>query len=276
MPDPGGTKTAGVKDAAGADFWFNGQPQFIFNPSLVAGSRSGSSFNGTKDLDSGLPPETGKPKPWSVKLTKAGTYSFYCLIHPGMKGTVKVVPKGRSVPSAKADAARIKAQLAKAIANVKKLDKAAPPAGNVIQAGQDLASGETLLRFVPQQKTVPAGTAVTLTMPSASTESHTFSFAKEAKTLENVANGFIAPLPGTGTSGPPTIGLSSQVVYPSDLPLPPYDGNNHGDGFFNTGVLDTGPKSLPPKSTTVTFSTPGTYSYICLIHPDMHGTVVVQ
>jgi plastocyanin len=109
-----------------------------------------------------------------------------------------------------------------------------------------------------------------------SVESHTFTFAKDPKTLQDVAKGFIAPLPGTGTNGPPTLGLSSQAVYPSDIPLPAYDGSSHGDGFLNTGVLDTDPKSPPPSKATVTFSSPGTYQFICLIHPDMHGTVVAQ
>jgi plastocyanin len=276
IPDPAGTKTAGVKDAAGADFWFNGQPQFIFHPTLVAGLKSGTAFDGSKDVYSGAPMGNGKPKPWSVKLTKAGTYTFYCPIHPGMKATVKVLPKGKAVPSAKADTARVNAQLAKDLANLKKLDKKAPPAGNVIQAGQDLASGETLLRFVPSQKTVPAGTPVTLTMSARTAETHTFTFAKDAKTLTGLAKNFLAPLPGSGQAGPPTFGLASQALFPSDAPLTTYDGNNHGDGFLNTGALDADPKSPLPNSATVTFTTPGTYQYICLIHPEMKGTVVVQ
>jgi plastocyanin len=276
IPDPAGTKTSGVKDAAGADFWFNGLPQFIFNPTLVAGLKSGSSYNGSKEVYSGAPLSDGKPKPWTVKLTKAGSFSFYCPIHPGMKGTVKVVAKGKTVPTAKADAAAVKKQLAAGLTTIKTLDKKAAPAGNVIQAGQDLKSGETLLRFVPSTKTVAVGQPVTLQMPAASAESHTFTFAKDAKTLDDLAKGFIAPLPGTGQNGPPTVGLLSQGVYASDNPLPAYDGNNHGNGFFNTGILDSDPKSPLPDKQTVTFSAPGTYNYICLIHPDMHGTVVAQ
>lgn len=41
------------------------------------------------------------------------------------------------------------------------------------------------------------------------------------------------------------------------------------DGAFNTGVLQKG------HSASHTFTKPGTYSYICSIHPFMHGTVVV-
>ncbi len=41
------------------------------------------------------------------------------------------------------------------------------------------------------------------------------------------------------------------------------------DGSFNTGVLQKG------KSASHTFNTAGTFTYICSIHPFMHGTVVV-
>jgi plastocyanin len=41
------------------------------------------------------------------------------------------------------------------------------------------------------------------------------------------------------------------------------------NGSFNTGILKKG------ASASHTFTQPGTYSYICQIHPFMHGTVVV-
>ena len=41
------------------------------------------------------------------------------------------------------------------------------------------------------------------------------------------------------------------------------------DGGVNSGVLNDG------NQFTHTFATPGTYAYICHIHPFMHGTVVV-
>ena len=41
------------------------------------------------------------------------------------------------------------------------------------------------------------------------------------------------------------------------------------NGSFNTGVLQKG------QSASHTFTTAGTFAYICSIHPFMHGTVVV-
>jgi len=41
------------------------------------------------------------------------------------------------------------------------------------------------------------------------------------------------------------------------------------DGSFDTGTLEEG------KLKSESFKQPGTYAYICSIHPDMHGTVEV-
>lgn len=42
------------------------------------------------------------------------------------------------------------------------------------------------------------------------------------------------------------------------------------DNSFDTGILDQG------KLGTVTFSKVGTYTYHCSVHPNMHGTIIVQ
>jgi len=41
------------------------------------------------------------------------------------------------------------------------------------------------------------------------------------------------------------------------------------DGSFDTGTLEEG------KLKSESFKEPGTYAYICSVHPDMHGTVEV-
>lgn len=267
-----GPPVSGATDQAGAPFWFNGQPQVALNPSIVTGTKSPTTYDGSQDIGSGAPLQ-GAPKPWVVRFPKTGRFTFYCPIHPGMKGTVAVVPKGRPVPSAAADAARAKRQLAKALRDVKRLDRRKPPRGDVVEAGPDHRDA-TLYRFTPAKKTVTAGTTLTLTMSRGTYETHTFTFADDAKSLQTLAKGFIGPLPGTGTSGPPTIGFDPVALYPSDPQLTE-DGKVHGNGFVNTGALDSDRASPMPLSAKVTFSTPGTYHYICLIHPEMKGEVVV-
>ncbi|MDX6714777.1 MAG: hypothetical protein QOH30_1335 [Baekduia sp.] len=274
---PGDPPVSGVNDAAGTPFWFNGQPSVLFNPVVAFGTRSGGAYNGSTPVASGAPLSAGPPKPWEVKLTKRGSYTFYCPIHPGMKGTVDVVRKRSRVPSVRADVARIRAQLVRGLTRIKKLDQQPAPAGDVIAAGPDLGTGETLYRFTPRTKTVKAGVPVTLQLSTGTPEIHTFTFARDINSLAPLAQGFVAPLPATGTrTVPPALAFAPQALYPSDVPLPAYDGTQHGDGFLNTGVLDGDPQSPQPQAATVTFSTPGTYQYICLVHPDtMKGQVVV-
>jgi plastocyanin len=270
-------KVAGVKDAAGADFWFNGQAQPIANPAVFFGAKSGGTFAGTP-VGSGFPAGPGAPKPWSVRLPKAGTYEMSCPLFAGMKGTITVVAKGKPVPSAKADAQRVKRQLAKAIAKVKRLDRQAAPAGNVITAGPDAKTGEILYRFTPAKKTVAVGQPVELTMGDGTREFHTFTFYTDAKATKKLAENSLAPLPGTGKTGPPVMGIDPLAALRSEPAATALvdDNATHGNGYVNTGLLDTDPKSAWPSKDAITFTKAGTYKYICLLHPEMRGEVTAR
>jgi plastocyanin len=269
---------AGVNDAAGTPFWFNGQGTPVIPAIVGLGSGSGKAYTGAAAMGSGLPAGSGPPKPFVVKFPKTGSFTYFCAVHPGMKASVSVVPKSKAVPSAKADAARAKAQLAKDLAAVKKLDKAkGPAAADTVQAGPDTSGpGPVLLRFTPASLTTKVGTPVTLAMTPGTTEDHTYTFAKDVKAAGKLAEKtFVAPLPGTGTAGPPVLAFDPKYAYPSEAPGAPvsYDGVNHGDGFLNSGVLDGDPKTPFPQKFTVSFSQPGTYTYFCAIHPFMTGKI---
>ncbi|HEX6023364.1 MAG TPA: hypothetical protein VFZ00_15315, partial [Solirubrobacter sp.] len=81
---PNGTKVEGSNDAAGAPFWFNGQPALGFNPLLVQmGYGKTFTYSGKKQVQSGLP-LAQKPKPMTVKFTKTGSFTYFCSLHPGM------------------------------------------------------------------------------------------------------------------------------------------------------------------------------------------------
>ena len=63
----------------------------------------------------------------------------------------------------------------------------------------------------------------------------------------------------------PNLALNPKIAFPSGGPT--YDGT----GFVNSGIL-----VLPnPHTFKLTFTKPGTYTYDCLVHPDMDGTVSV-
>jgi plastocyanin len=275
IPDPSKPAT-GFNDAAGQPFWFNGQGTPLVPPLVGLGTGSGKSYTGSAGVGSGFP-SGENPKPFTVKFPKAGKYTYFCSIHPGMKGTVDVLAKSKSVPSAKSDAARARDQLNKGLSTLKKLDKQKVTAANTIVAGPD-KGGAVLYRYTPSALTTKVNTPVTLEMTSGTSEDHTFTFAKDVKAAGKQSEAeLVAPLPGTGTSGPPTLAFGPKWVYPSEKPGSDavYDGANHGDGFLNSGVLDGSSKTLFPQKFTVSFSKPGTYSFFCAIHPFMTGKVTV-
>jgi len=269
---PTGQAITGAADAAGAAFWFNGQQNLQFNLPALAPAGFGKKFTytGAKGVQSGLP-LANKPKPVTVKFAKAGTFTYYCDVHTGMKASVRVVAKSKKVPSAKADAQRVKDQVSKALAAAKAAPKTKPPAG-VVDVGVAGKGGVEYFGMVPEKSTVPVGTTLTFRMSPGTYEDHTVTFGpgdpdKEPTSyLGKIAKSFEgATLDQTG-------------VYPSEAPgttatLVP---TLHGNGFWNSGVLDGSSATPLPGSSKVTFGAPGTYNFYCLIHPFMKGSVVVQ
>jgi plastocyanin len=271
IADPG--KPSGEKDSRGNPFWFSDRDRIVANPAAVfpaPGVNSGVSLG-------------GKPKPFVKTFKKAGTFAYFCAVHPGMTGKVRVVARGKKVPSQAAVAKQAAKELAGYAAAAKAADKTGQSAANTIQAGAD-GKGFVNFAYYPAKATVPVNTPVTLEMSPNSTENHTFSFGPQADLMALVANQ-IAPAAASAPGGPPTLVASSSVFLQSDANLPAYDGTNHGNGFWSTGtlsspgrpvdgILPSGVGKFPSKQ-TITFSKPGSYAYICLIHPEMQGTIEV-
>lgn len=97
-----------------------------------------------------------------------------------------------------------------------------------------------------------------------------------------------APEPGatqTATSGTPTVTIEGFAFHPSTLvinkgmkvrfvqkdPIPHNVVGNGDSAFIKSPLLKKSGESY-----TVTFSKTGTFSYICTIHPNMQGRVIVQ
>ncbi|MBV8956693.1 MAG: hypothetical protein JO179_21325, partial [Solirubrobacterales bacterium] len=248
--------------AAGNPFWFNGKvPALGLNPALLTASRGGT-YDGSKRLDSGLP--IGKPTDFKLKFTKPGVYKYYCDVHPGMVGYVVVKSKGTRVPSARSDAKTLAKEEAGYFAGAKKLDRTNPRGPNV-SLGASGANGLEVYAMFPGKLTVKNGTTVTFAMAKGTREVHTATFGPAAY-LQALATAF-----GTQPVFP------GDTVYSSDPPgsitLNP---SSHGNGFANTGVLDRESSTPFPPSGKITFTAPGTYHFICLVHPFMKGTVVVK
>jgi plastocyanin len=256
---------SGVKDVAGTDFWFNGQPSVGINP-VVAAPGGGKVYDGSQVISSGVP--TGGPaKPLKVKFPKKGIYTVLCALRPGMKATIVVKGKKARIPSQKQDRKRVKAQAKAAAKLAKKLVAGqGAPTGLTVRAGND-KKNVAVLGFFPGTKTVKVGQQVTFTVSDKTTETHNVAFAPQAYAGE-LAGAFIGPA-----------GLDPRTVYPSEKPGTPLvvDGASHGNGFVNTGMLDSVKSSPLPKSAAVSFSKPGTYQYYCIVHgAEMKGTITVK
>jgi plastocyanin len=260
-----GAQVAGVNDFAGSPFWFNGLvPTLEFNPQLLAPS-GGSTYNGSKRVDTGLPISPKSPNAVTIKFTKPGVYKYFCDVHAGMVGTVVVRAKGKPVPTAKQDAAALLRQQTTDILAAAKLTKVKQPPDHV-SLGLSTSQGVELFAMFPSTLTVKAGTVVTFSMSTHSREVHTAAFGPQT---------YLTAL--SRAIGSPS-GLAQAALYPSSPPGAPIQlsPTSHGNAFANTGGLDRDATTPLPPTAQIDFTTPGTYHYFCLIHPFMHGTIVVK
>jgi plastocyanin len=258
-----GPAVSGARDAAGADLWFNGQPELALNPAI--GGPSGKRINGRRTVTSGVL-GLGPVKSWKVRFTKPGTYKLVSVFHHGVTLTVVVKRKGARVPTAKRDRRAIARQLEQTTKLARRLSAAKGPA-NAVQAGSD-DKGVAVIGFFPASKTIQAGDSVTFEMSKRSIEFHNIAFGPEAYIGEQIKTFF-------GEDGT----LNPFVTYRSEKPgtAIAFDGANHGNGFVNTGIIDADPASDFPSKETVRFTRAGTYTYYCVVHgPDMKGTITVR
>lgn len=215
-----------------------------------------TSYDGTTYVSSGFQLLGGS---YRLKFTKPGTYTYQCLIHPGMNGTIQVAAQGSAHSSSQAaysESAKTEASadLSTLATSVTKFPFAA--GGPHLAAGMspDMAMGQpsplTILRYLDGPSltdtsvTITAGQVVTWTNESGN-EPHTVT---------------IAPAGAT---------------FPTLQPFTPPSGGTVYDGttLVNSGVL------FPGTSFSLQFTKPGVYTYRCLFHDDtegMIGTVIVQ
>lgn len=267
---PGATVT-GSNDAAGAPFWFNGQPALGLNPAhLKSGFGKTFRYTGAKAVNSGLP-LSNKPKAMTVKFPKKGVFPYFCAVHPGMKGKVRVEDKSEPIPSARADARAVRNQIKKDTATAKKLAGTDAPA-NTVLLGAAADRGVEFFGMLPDRLTVPVGTTVTFRLPTGSTEVHTATFGPGDPIRE--PNSYLGQI----ASSIQGVVFDPRATYPSEPPgttaaLTP---SLHGNGFWNSGFMDA-TKAVPlPSQARLTVAQAGTYTFFCMIHPFMKGTVIAQ
>ena len=237
----------------------------------------GPEYDGSGFVNSGLPPEPVEgeppPPPFSLTFTSTGFFELVCLVHPGMKGSVTVLPAGSTAPASQEDldataATQLSGLMDQAQAVLARID---PPVRTLsdgskehhVVVGKDEDDIE-YLRFLPGDRSIKVGDTVRW-MARGGEAPHTVSFLSGADAPEFV-------LPEPQPAGPPLLVFNPVVLAPSG-------GNAYsGSGYFNSGLLlgRDGPPGAP-TSYSLTFDTPGTFDYICLVHgPLMTGTITVS
>ena len=253
-----------MTDAAGAAFWFNGQDQIGPNPAIFANAAYGKSLTTTAPRASSPGSRLEKPKPMTVKFTKAGSYTVYCDIHPGMEATVKVVKKGAAVPTAKQDAAAVKKQADAVVKAAKDLETTSP--GGEHRRPRHRGQGRRgVLRDGPGEADRRAG--------------HDGEVPDDQGHLRG-PHGVVrprqpSPIPRPTSARSPSPSsrpaIDPRGVYPSDVtPVPRLNAALHGNGFWNSGALDVDKNRRCRSPSSVKFDT-RRHLQVLLPDPPVHG-----
>jgi plastocyanin len=219
-------------------------------------------YDGTTLANSGLEPLiTGSPTPsFTMSFATPGKYTYYCILHPGMRGTVDVVAAGSKAQTPAQVSAAGKAEqqrwLAEGRSAKRRFEAAKPrkvrgPNGTTtwtVAMGTSTAHTD-IDAFAPAPTRVHQGDSVTFV--NGSKAPHTATFPGQQPPITST----IAPETKTAIPGP-----SPQTLNSTDL--------------FNSGQL---PGAYPPapgepvpslaaRSFTFVVPAPGTYGYYCILH----------
>ncbi|HEY3841154.1 MAG TPA: plastocyanin/azurin family copper-binding protein [Bryobacteraceae bacterium] len=241
----------------------------------------GSSFTGLSCVSSGvllLPEDSGQdaiPPSYSVVFPVPGNFKFVCLVHADMTGVVHVRSLSDPLPHDQTfyDRQALAGQV-QLLSDASRLQGSGTPADGT--NGNDVAAGvgevltttgagsqtASLMRFLRNTLVVRVGDTVEWTNLDPSIN-HTVSFGVEP----------LDPRPPSGNVMPTSDGARQAVISsPTD---------NVNSGFLSPAPQDRANLAQSPPGITrfrVTFTSPGTFNYICAVHDQlgMKGTVIVH
>lgn len=239
-------------------FLVNGQSPFTAPVTPAGGNvEDGSAFTSSGVL--------GPGQTYTLTFPKAGTYTYYCLLHPPeMVGQIIVQPAGSPYPHPQGfytgqGNAAANNFLSAAQSSIKLFPFAED--GTTVAAGISPGlnalppSNASVWRFLNDKNldstiTIPVNTTVTWVNES-NNEPHTVTFP--------IAGQPLPPLPG-------------------DPFTPPIGGSTYdGSAITNSGPFGSA-VGLPSNTYSLTFTKAGTFKYFCLFHDafGMEGTVIVK
>ena len=251
---------------------------------------------------------------YSYAFSSPGTYSYTCILHPGMAGTVTVTggasgPGPATTPTPTPTPSPTPVPAPAPTGDVSMGTSSFSPAGLTVGAGKTVVWANT--SSLPHTVTASGAFDSGILMPGA-TYSYTFSNAGTYSYTcilhpgmtgtVTVAGGVSGPaITPTPTPPPPPTPAPGPTPTPTPTPAPGSTGDvtmgqssfspasltvNAGytvmwsnssslphtvtaSGAFDSGIL------MPGATYSYTFSSPGTYSYTCILHSGMVGTVTV-
>jgi plastocyanin len=280
---PQGPPTPNQSAAQACDQATGVPPNNLAGGAPACANKTLSDFNGTESFyNSGL--LFSDDATFKLKLSSAikpGKYAFMCMIHrAGMRGWLTVAPQSQAADSASDVKARGDAEFQALLGKLTPLQSqlaAATASAALGGAGSDSIPGGIIAEWGPKKLTIHKGDTVTWKV---------FSFHNIALNPPEGDVGAVTKGPnGSVQFNGPVVAATNSVgqAPPITLFFPPppnagpltIDGGPwDGKAFRNSGLLG----SISPEILTykTTFTTAGTYSLRCLIHPDMKGTVTVE
>jgi plastocyanin len=243
-----------------------GEVDFTF----VAMPAGGTTFDGSQGLSSGVPQDPTQAS-YRVTFTKVGIFDYFCLVHDGMHASLVVLPEGAGLPETPAATkARGHAELgrtARSAANLA-LRAVSGSTGPVHfeTLGLNNGDGGSYEGFVYKDISVARGDWIQWTMADPQ-ELHTVTFLSGAAPPD-----VIQPRPNA--AGPPSLIIPAMITMPQGGSL------YTGSGIVSSGILNQSGRASPGRVGRTSWgvkmdAAPGKYTYICLIHPYMVGTVTV-
>ena len=260
-------------------------PSVLFPAPVGCGDQSNPcTFDGSSVVNSGLIfPVPGAQPSYAAKVAApVGSYSFLCLLHPGMEIPVDVVPTSQHIPSPKDVQAKGTAQADQAnrVDAVQADDLAQQVTVSVHGHGHSLwtinAGGffnnVSANEYVNSGLTVHVGDQIQVL---GTFEIHTATFpASSFDTTPFILTQCEVPGPDIPAQSPDDCADPSQfqVAFNNQAVAPtPSNRLRDPNEFVNGGLL------VNPASATFVAKAAGTYTMICLVHgPEMSTTVTVE
>ena len=189
-----------------------------------------------------------------------------------MEGVIHVLAKSQEDPEREGRREAAEAQIDRDFKIAKTLKDQKPPA-NTIYVGNAGTTASSTSASCPGRRRCPSGRRSSSRSLRKSFETHTATTGpgdpiKDPNSyLGIIAASFFSPQ------------FVPQGIYPSaarsgrSRTLTP---TSHGNGFWNSGAAGQRHDLSAAELELGDLHAPGTYEFYCMVHPQMHGTVIVQ